>query len=238
MFSHITSDTIITRNIFADFKSRKTDKIIVIGSHLDSVPIGEGINDNGSGSASTLEIAIQFAEKNIQPVNHVRFAWWAGEELGLLGSTYYVSNLTPEEKRKIRLNLNFDMLGSPNYHRGIHNGTSAAPEIRKLSSEIQKEFEDHFKKNSLYYTIIPFNGRSDYGPFINANIAAGGLAAGAEQLKTEEEARLQGGTSGVPYDVCYHKKCDNINNINQKGFLEMSKAAAQTTFVFGMKNDL
>jgi Zn-dependent M28 family amino/carboxypeptidase len=238
MYSQIVSDTFITRNVFADYKIKKTDRIVVVGSHLDSVPAGAGINDNGSGSASTLEIAIQFAEKRVQSHNHVRFAWWAAEELGLLGSQYYVTNLSPEEKRKIALNLNFDMLGSPNYHRGIHNGTSAEPEIRVLSTEIQRVFENHFKKLSLDFTIIPFNGRSDYGPFINAKIAAGGLAAGAEGIKTQEEARRQGGEAGVAYDVCYHKKCDDYKNINQKGFLEMSSAAADASYYFAMKNDL
>jgi len=219
-------------------KKEKKDRVVVVGSHLDSVPAGAGINDNGSGSASILEIAIQFAKNNIKPVNQVRFAWWAGEELGLIGSQYYVTNLTPDEKRKIALNLNFDMLGSPNYNRGIHNGTSAAPEIRKLSTEIQQVFENHFKSLRLEYTIIEFTGRSDYGPFINALIPAGGLAAGAEGIKTEHEARTQGGRAGVAYDICYHKECDNIKNFSLIGLKEMSQAAAQNAHYFAMKTDL
>jgi Zn-dependent M28 family amino/carboxypeptidase len=81
--------------------------------------------------------------------------------------------LKPEEKKKIALNLNFDMLGSPNYHRGVHNGTSAQESIRKLSTEIQHVFQNHFRKLNLAFTVIAFNGRSDYGPFINADIPAG-----------------------------------------------------------------
>jgi Zn-dependent M28 family amino/carboxypeptidase len=79
MFSQITSDKYITRNVFAETKEGNEDKVVVVGAHLDSMPHCAGINDNGSGSASILEIAVQFAEKKIKPVNKVRFAWWAGE---------------------------------------------------------------------------------------------------------------------------------------------------------------
>ena len=47
---------------------------------------GPGINDNGSGSAALLETALMMA--NTKPENTIRFAWWAAEEAGLLGSTH------------------------------------------------------------------------------------------------------------------------------------------------------
>jgi Zn-dependent M28 family amino/carboxypeptidase len=83
-----------------------------LGAHSDSVEAGPGINDNGSGSASILEIAIRLSRYLIN--NKVRFAWWTGEEEGLLGSTYYVEQLSEEEAMKIRLYLNFDMTASGN----------------------------------------------------------------------------------------------------------------------------
>ena len=51
---------------------------------------GPGINDNGSGSASILEIALQMAELDVEPRNQVRFAFWGAEESGLIGSQFYV----------------------------------------------------------------------------------------------------------------------------------------------------
>ena len=68
----------------------------MVGSHLDSVPEGPGINDNGTGSAFNLELALQMAKRN-PPLNKVRFAWWGAEEEGLLGSTHYVAAITDED---------------------------------------------------------------------------------------------------------------------------------------------
>lgn len=80
----------------------------MVGSHLDSVPAGPGINDNGSGSSVNLELAIRMFQLNLELENKVRFAWWAAEEFGLLGSKFYVSNLNetdPEGLANIACNL-------------------------------------------------------------------------------------------------------------------------------------
>ncbi|WP_035285179.1 M28 family peptidase, partial [Actinokineospora spheciospongiae] len=82
-------------------------------AHLDSVPEGPGINDNGSGSAALLETALQLGGSP-KVNNAVRFAWWGAEELGLVGSTKYVQSLTFEQQLDIALYLNFDMIASPN----------------------------------------------------------------------------------------------------------------------------
>jgi hypothetical protein len=74
-----------------------------VGAHLDSVPEGPGINDNGSGTATILESALQISKLGIEPENRVRFAFWGAEEFGLLGSEYYVENLSEEVKTGIRV---------------------------------------------------------------------------------------------------------------------------------------
>ena len=114
-----------TQNIIADSpKGKIKGQTIVVGAHLDSVTAGPGINDNGSGSATILEIAEQLAKlkytKKLQ--RQVRFAFWGAEELNLLGSTHYVDHLTTAQRAKIYANLNFDMLGSPNYVRFVYDG--------------------------------------------------------------------------------------------------------------------
>jgi Zn-dependent M28 family amino/carboxypeptidase len=84
--THLPTINFIAETIFGD-----PEKTIVIGSHSDGVPEGPGMNDNGSGSASTLEIALNLYRESVRPVNRLRFGWWAAEELGLLGSIHYVN---------------------------------------------------------------------------------------------------------------------------------------------------
>ena len=62
----------------------RPDNVVMAGGHLDSVPEGPGINDNGSGSAALLEVAVQMAKSKTP--NAVRFAWWGAEEAGPAGS--------------------------------------------------------------------------------------------------------------------------------------------------------
>ena len=60
-------------------------RTVVVGSHLDSVLEGPGINDDGSGTAQDLAIAEQLPKVLKKPNNRVRFAFWGAEESGLLG---------------------------------------------------------------------------------------------------------------------------------------------------------
>jgi|GEM_PF-7074063 len=113
-------------NIVADSRKGDPDKVVVVGAHLDSVLVGPGINDNGSGTATILETAIQMSKLGIQPRQKLRFAFWGAEEAGLLGSEYYVANASDEDLSKIYANLNFDMLGSPNYVRFVYDGDGSA----------------------------------------------------------------------------------------------------------------
>ena len=94
-----------TENILADTRRGQVERTVVVGAHLDSVDNGPGINDNGSGSATILEIALKMAKLDIKPVNRVRFAFWGAEELGLLGSEYYVSQLSPQDIAEHRAQL-------------------------------------------------------------------------------------------------------------------------------------
>ena len=79
------SETRTTKNLIAETGGR-SDRVVVVGAHLDSVAEGPGINDDGSGTAVILEIAEQVKALGISPRNQIRFAWWSGEEEGLLGS--------------------------------------------------------------------------------------------------------------------------------------------------------
>ena len=177
------------------------------GAHLDSVQEGAGINDNGTGSAALLETAIQM--QKVKPNNTVRFAWWGAEEEGLLGSEFYVDELSDEESNDIALYLNFDMIGSPNYMFGVYDGdnsggTAAPGFIPAGSAQIEDVFETFYDSRGIPSQDSEFSGRSDYGPFIAVGIPAGGLFTGAEVPKTAAEAVLYGGVPGAAYDPCYH----------------------------------
>src|SRR4029453_3366675 len=111
-----------TQNLIAETPTGRDDRVIMAGAHLDSVPAGPGINDNGSGSASLLEIALQIAHLGIEPRHPTPFPWWGAEEAGLIGSQFYVDSLTKSEAKDIELYLNFDMIGSPNDARLVYDG--------------------------------------------------------------------------------------------------------------------
>jgi len=218
-----------TANVLAQTPFGDSQSVLVLGSHLDSVLAGPGLNDNGSGSSANLELAIQLARSGLQTRNRIRFAWWAAEELGLLGSQFYVNNLivsNPDELSNIALNLNFDMLASPNFFTGIYNGSSADPDIRNVSVSIQNLFVSYFDALSLPYAFTPFDGRSDYGPFISNGIPAGGLFSGAEKMKSPQQRILYGGLANTAFDPCYHQACDTIENIDQNSLYRMTCSAA------------
>ena len=223
-----------TSNVIADTRSGRTDRVVVVGAHLDSVPGGPGINDNGSGSAALLEIAVQMA--NLTPRNRVRFAFWGAEESGLLGAEFYVAELNKRQIQDIALNLNFDMLGSPNFVRYVYDGDgSDTPDAGPNgSSVIEDVFLRYFAARGLATEATAFDGRSDYGPFIAAGIPAGGLFSGAEEIKTETQARIFGGTAGEALDPCYHLACDTFTNNNDTILDQFADAAADAVLQFAM----
>jgi Zn-dependent M28 family amino/carboxypeptidase len=232
-------DEITTDNLLADTRAGRTDRTVVVGGHLDSVDEGPGINDNGSGTAAILETALQMAELGIAPENRVRFAFWSGEEDGLIGSTHYVAQLTPREVKQHALNLNFDMVGSPNSVNFVYDGDgdafgTAGPNGSDVIEDVFTDFFEAEGPNADGPDSEPteFDGRSDYFGFIEAGIPAGGLFTGAEDIKTAEQAALFGGTPGVAFDPCYHAACDTYANINDGTLDIMSDAIAHSTLTF------
>ena len=130
--------------------------------------------------------------------------------------------------------LNFDMIGSPNFVRFVYDGDgSGTGTVGPNGSDVVEDvFLDYF--GSMPTEPTAFDGRSDYGPFIDVGIPAGGLFTGAEGIKTPEEAAIYGGTAGVAYDHCYHQACDNFGNIDLTALDQMSDAAAHAVLTFAM----
>ena len=227
----VTTTPIKTWNVLAEKKGRVKTQDVVVGAHLDSVDDGPGINDNGSGTATILTIAEQFTNLHIRPRNTVRFAFWGAEEEGLVGSTHYVDTLSEKALAKIALNLNFDMLGSPNFVRFVYDGDGTLGEAGPPGSEVIEEvFTDFFDRRGLASEPTPFDGRSDYFAFINAGIPAGGLFSGAEGIKTPAQQAEYGGTAGEAYDPCYHQACDDIDNLSRRSLNQLGKATAHAVY--------
>jgi Zn-dependent M28 family amino/carboxypeptidase len=228
-------------NVIAELPGNNNDNVVMAGAHLDSVQAGPGINDNGSGSAALLEVAQQIAK--IRPENTLRFAWWAAEESGLLGSEAYVAGLSQAEKDRIALYLNFDMVGSPNYvfmiYDGDQSGFPAPPgvPIPEGSVQIEDLFESYFTLAGEPYDDAQFSGRSDYQAFILNGIPASGLFTGAEVRKTAEQAAIWGGTVGDQFDPCYHLACDMYDNVAEHALDVNSDAIAFVVLTYAMSTE-
>jgi aminopeptidase Y len=113
--------------------------------------------------------------------------------------------------------MDYDMMGSPNFAYQIYNATNAANPTG--SEQIRDLYVDWYKSKGLNYTFIPFDGRSDYDAFIRNGIPGGGIATGAEGIKTKEEELMFGGKAGDWYDPCYHQLCDDVSNVNLTAWL-------------------
>ncbi|KOT93965.1 M28 family metallopeptidase [Streptomyces sp. ESR1.13] len=204
-------------NLIADWPGGDANKVVMAGSHLDSVTSGPGINDNGSGSSAVLETALAVARSGYQPAKHLRFAWWGAEELGLVGSRAYVNSLGSAERAKISGYLNFDMIGSPNPGYFVYDDDPT----------IEKTFKDYFAGLGIATEIeTEGDGRSDHAPFKNAGVPVGGLFSGADYRKTSAQAAKWGGTVGQPFDRCYHSSCDTTANIDDTALDRNSDAIA------------
>lgn len=216
-----TTTAISVRNVIAQTRTGSSQNVVVVGGHLDSVPEGPGINDNGSGVAAVLETALQLgSEPAIN--NAVRFGFWGAEEVGIVGSRKYVASLNAEQLKDIALYLNFDMLGSPNPGYFTYDGDQSTapgldqhpPRVPEGSAGIERTFVDYLKSAGKTAVDTFFDGRSDYDGFTKAGIPAGGLFSGAEEEKSPEQAGLWGGTPNAPFDPNYHKDTDTLEHVD------------------------
>ncbi len=280
----VDDKVVVIQNIIAETRKGDPNQVVMLGAHLDSVPSGPGINDNGSGSAGLLEYAATLADLNAPVKNKVRFAWWAAEESGLVGSTHYTDDLFSatydkaqtevmkqygvenaedlteaqvdlvedryNELNKVKLYLNFDMIGSPNYIFGVMDGdlsdTKDSPDNAYTgdftppygTSDIESILMSFFGFTSNSTVPQALSKRSDYAGFADWGVAFGGLFTGAEKVKTVEEAEQFGGDVGVAYDRCYHQSCDDLNNVNQDALYVNTQALAYVTTYYAFSQPI
>jgi Zn-dependent M28 family amino/carboxypeptidase len=211
-----------TRNVIAQTKTGSTANVVMVGAHLDSVPDGPGINDNGSGVAAVLETALQLGNSP-QVSNAVRFGFWGAEELGLLGSKNYIQSLNVDALKDIALYLNFDMLGSPNPGYFTYDGdqstppnaNAGAPRVPEGAAGIERTLVAYLRGAGKPPEDTSFDGRSDYDSFTLSGVPTGGIFSGAEENKSIEQAKHWGGQADEPFDPNYHKATDTLDHVDR-----------------------
>ena len=184
----------------------------MLGAHLDSVREGPGINDNGSGVASTLALA-----ERLRGRRGLRFGFWGAEELGLYGSR--ALRRLPQRRRSAA--------GS----RATSTSTWSARPTRSATSTatgpVREALEQALRARRLAFDEIEIGASSDHAPFEDAGISAGGVYSGSEERKTARQARAYGGRAGRPLDPCYHRRCDTFDRVDQKVLAELADAAGR-----------
>ena len=210
-------------SVIAETPGGDPSHLLMLGGHLDSALDSPGINDNGSGTMTLVEVARRLAALEA-PRLKVRFAFWAGEELGFWGSRHYVMGLDQAQRQTIVAYLNFDMLGSPNGTRIVYADRGAPSGSEQISAFFTNYF-DHLK---LMHEVLDLGGGSDHFSFAQADIPTGGLFSGANMVKTDDEVKRFGGTAGELMDPCYHRTCDRMENVDSKLLQQLARAAAFT----------
>ncbi len=230
-------------NVIAESKGGDKNHVVVVDAHLDAI-YGAGMLDNASGSATILDIALKM--KNVNPVNKLRFIWFGGEELGLLGSSFYVNNLSSNELSHIGYDLDADVTATPNYLIGVLD--PAAPDL--FGRTVTSTFPNRVYKSSTiardqgiaYFDSVGLNHEllspvgTDAFSFNAVGIPASGLLTGQDCCKSQEEVNLFGGQLGnyegnIPsFDGgCVDNPfrwCDNLSNNDPNVLTFMSKAFA------------
>jgi Zn-dependent M28 family amino/carboxypeptidase len=205
-------------NVVAETERGDPNHIVLLGAHLDSVPAGPGVNDDGSGTAFQLELAEQLAKAGTPPRNKIRFLWFGGEEDGLVGSQYYAAHLSEAEVASIDMMLDTDMIASPNFARLVYDGDGSTFGSENSgppgSGKIEQVLTDYWATRAMVSEPIPFDGRSDYVGFVNRGIPSGGVFAGAEAPKTAAQVAKYGGVLGEQLDPCYHEDCDTYSTVS------------------------
>jgi Zn-dependent M28 family amino/carboxypeptidase len=233
--------TLKSRNVLAQTTTGSAENVVVVGAHLDSVPQGPGINDNGSGVAAVLETALQMGAEPAAE-NAVRFAFWGAEEKRLAGSIDYVFGLDRDELNKIALYLNFDMIGSPNAgyftYDGDQSGTPSpdvdADDVPIGSAGIERTLAGYLNLAGQRPADMPLAANTDYSPFLTAGVPVGGLTTGGTQQKTNVQARLWGGKPGAPFDPNYHTARDTAKAVGKDALATMGRGVAFAVGTYAM----
>ena len=162
-----------TASVIGETGPEDAPRVMMAGGHLDSVPAGPGLNDNGSGVAALLQVAERLADRG----RPLRFGFWAAEEIGLLGSRRYVDGLSRAERRRISGYVNLDMVGSPGGEFEVYDD----------DRQIEEVLRDHLPRGT---DEVSLEGNSDHASFQRFGIPVGGIFTGLDDCYHQRCDRL------------------------------------------------
>ena len=185
-------------NLIADSPYGDSSHVVVVDAHLDAI-YGAGMLDNASGSATILEIALKLARTRTQ--NQLRYIWFGGEELGLLGSLYYVQHLAPASLANIAFDIDADVTATPNYVYAIADPANSQsvggfPATVVPASRIGTDaFTSYFTSAGLPVNVWSNDGTDSFS-FSLVGVPNTGILTGQDCCKSLQDATVFGGTTG------------------------------------------
>ena len=213
-FSLYVFQKLSLNNILGKIEGKNPSEIVIVGAHYDHLGIDpmldgdqvyNGADDNASGVSAVLQIARAFLATGQQPERTVIFAFWDGEEKGLLGSKAFVQSF-PEIKN-VKGYLNFDMIG--------RNNNEAKPtHVVYFYTEAHPAFGDWLKNDIKKYNL---NLAPDYRPWDNP---VGGSDNGS--FAKIGIPIIWYHTDGHPD---YHQPSDHADRINWDKVVNITKAS-------------
>ncbi|QUW21428.1 M20/M25/M40 family metallo-hydrolase [Sporosarcina sp. Marseille-Q4063] len=192
-----------SQNIIAKRTPKKggNHDILHVSAHFDSVPFAPGASDNASGTAVALEMARVLKSYPID--KELRFAFVGAEEIGLVGSRYYVSQLTEDEIDRSLANFNMDMVGT-SWENATAIYMNTVDGQANIVSETAAATAERIGTPSEL--VLYQRGSSDHVSFHDAGIAAVNFI------------RREPGTANLePY---YHTPLDTIEHISAERLKE------------------
>lgn len=191
-----------TANVIARLAgTTDADLVYVASSHFDSVRGGPGADDNSSGTTALLEAARVMATRP-QPAT-IEFAFFTGEEAGLLGSREYVRRAVADGKQIVGA-LNNDMIGYANDQRLDNTIRYSNEGLRDLQHAAAFLFTDLITYDAKYYKSTDAHAYYE---------AYGDIVAGI-------------GSYPILGNPHYHQWHDVLETINQQLVAEVSKTTA------------
>ncbi|HEY3776711.1 MAG TPA: M28 family peptidase [Rhizomicrobium sp.] len=228
-------------NVIADAPLGNPRHVVVLEGHLDAI-YGAGMLDNASGSSTMLEIALNMAHTHTR--HQLRYIWFGGEEIGLLGSKYYTRHLTPKENRRIVFDIDTDVTATPNFAiliadpKNAWNAKQFPPNVIRESRVGNRDFIDYFRSVGVVARNANNNG-TDSNAFSLVGIPNTGIYTQQDCCKQAWEVKLWGGYLGdfegvVPGwgQACVdkpHRWCDNLSNNDRFVLGFVSRAVAAVT---------
>lgn len=201
---HQIKDSITSPNVIGILEgtdSELKDEYLVIGAHLDHLGVGvdgfiyNGADDDASGVAVVLDVARALNEAEFKPKRSVVFCAWTGEELGLVGSSFYTKN-PPYPLEKTAVYMNMDMVGTGDLDMYI----GGMWEFSDFYDIVRRGLSDSIKDNLRYR--LKYRG-SDHTPFVNSGVTSISLRSGGLLSREIDDEHPE-----------YHLPGDMANTIN------------------------